>query len=243
MAFLTKLLGAIIVGVLPLILCTLWYGYNYFPVYAKGHEDIELRLVRGLVYVQDGDWRQVTKNTTLKPGQSIWIKDGSATLAFFGSTLLKLDANTEVNIVTVNQAEAKVIIKLENGRAWNRVIKATTKTESGNWNTKGLRENEVPMPTAVATVRGSAFSTDAKGSMSGIEGKIGIFADGRQVLVDNATAVMDKTITLRPLNDKNPWLLKNRRQDNEFDADLAVRMGENIDRWRRWPSSDRAIST
>lgn len=230
MGFFGKLIGISLICLVLLGILAVFAGYKYVLPIIQGPPQIELQVDSGVVEVLDGDWKPVTQNTNLKPGDSVRTKEGSATVVFFGSTIMRLDANTEVKLTEVNKEDAKIIVTLSNGRTWNRVIKATDNTVAEAINLKGIRDYEVQMPNAVATVRGTSFSTDAKDIISVVTGKVNVKAESDEKLVEGSTAKVGKKIDIMPLDDNDPWLQANKKKDSKFDDDLIAQI-----RAKYWP--------
>ena len=230
MGFFSKFIGISLIGIVLLGILTVFAGYKYVLPIIQGPPQIELQVDSGVVEVLDGDWKQITKNTNLKQGDSVRTENGEATIVFFGSTIMRLDANTEVKLTEANKEDAKIIITLANGRTWNRVIKATDNMVAEGLNLKGIREYEVQMPNAVATVRGTSFSTDSKNIISVVTGKVNVKSDNDEKLVEMSTAKVEKKIEILPLDENDPWLQANKKKDSKFDDDLIAQI-----RAKYWP--------
>ena len=98
MGFFSKFIGISLIGIVLLGILTVFAGYKYVLPIIQGPPQIELQVDSGVVEVLDGDWKQITKNTNLKQGDSVRTENGEATIVFFGSTIMRLDANTEVKL-------------------------------------------------------------------------------------------------------------------------------------------------
>ena len=210
-------------GVIALLAVLL--GLVVLIPFLRGPPEIELRVDDGMVEVLQGAWHPAITGMALKQGDAIRTKEGKATVIFFGANLLRLDANTEVKLTAVDEDEAKVIIAQSSGRTWNRVIKAQENTLAEAVNLKGIRYYELELPTAVATVRGTAFATDAKGMISVVHGKVAVTKGEEEKLVEQATAIITEKISVVPLQ-KDAWIAENQKKDDEFDTGIIAKIRE-----------------
>lgn len=120
-----------------------------------------LASVTGDVQVQKNHVWQGAKSED-KIAQDDVIKTGSnsnATILFGSGSLMRVDANSEIALSNYSKDGDTWIIKINQiiGRTWNRVQKLV-----------GSSVYEVNTPTAVATVRGTAFGIDANASGSAV---------------------------------------------------------------------------
>lgn len=103
----------------------------------------------GTAEKQEGNsWQAITTGTTLSSQDTIkTLTQSEATVAFSNGSELRLDENTRVTLNEVNTSHISIFQHL--GRTWSRVEGLL-----------GKSQYEVETPTAVATVRGTTFSTD-----------------------------------------------------------------------------------
>ncbi len=120
-----------------------------------------LASVTGDVQVQRNQIWSAAK-TDDKVSQDDIIKTGnnaSATVLFGSGSLMRVDANSQITLSNYSKDGDNWIIKINQivGRTWNRVQKLV-----------GASIYEVNTPTAVATVRGTAFGIDTNASGSAV---------------------------------------------------------------------------
>ena len=93
-------------------------------------------------------WKSALNNSRLRDGARVRTLDNSkAEIIFFDSTATRLAENTE--ILLKSSSKKLVEIFQSSGRTWNRIIRLA-----------GIEEYKVQTPTAVAVVRGTAFTID-----------------------------------------------------------------------------------
>jgi len=93
--------------------------------------------------------RAASLGTDLRENDVVKTGPGSsAEITFFGSSVVRLDENTEVRISDLIESKESRTIKLDQpaGNTWNRVLLAS-----------GINTYEIATPTSVASVRGTAF--------------------------------------------------------------------------------------
>ena len=155
---------------------------------------------------------------TLNSGDKIHTdKNSAATLTFPDNSVLRLDENTDI---TVSQASSlKISIFQSLGRTWSRVVKLV---DSNN-------AYEIETPTAVATVRGTAFATNVNLDLS-------TNIDADDDIVDVSTSDRKNRLSIeagfgadlstkqqklfkRAIREElknSPWYQNNRRRDKEL---------------------------
>lgn len=196
--------------------------------FLRSPPDVELRVDNGVVEVFQTAWVPAVSGMKLADVAAVRTQDGKATIIFFGASLLRLDAHTEVKLTEVNENLAKVSIQLAHGRIWNRVIHSIDNPLTQGLNLKGIKEYEIQLPTAVATVRGTSFSVDTN-SLSVVTGKVSLAKDEKETFVEHATAVIGKEIVLKELME-DEWINDNRAKDTQFDDDIIARIKKTY-----WP--------
>lgn len=120
-----------------------------------------LASITGDVQVQRNQIWSAAK-TDDKVSQDDVVKTGnnaSATVLFGSGSLMRVDSNSQIALSNYSKDGDNWIIKINQivGRTWNRVQKLV-----------GASVYEVNTPTAVATVRGTAFGIDANASGSAV---------------------------------------------------------------------------
>lgn len=114
-----------------------------------------------VLVTHDSSTQPATQDTELITGDSIETKaDSQATIILANSSYLRLSENTNIVISQLNEQGSswKVTIDQLFGQTWNRVQKLLGQNV----------DYEVTTPTAVATVRGTAFAVDANSESSKI---------------------------------------------------------------------------
>lgn len=108
--------------------------------------------------LSNGSPQELRSGQTLLPGDKIKTGPGAdAVITFANGSQLRLDENTEV---AVNSSTDRIAISQTLGRTWSRVMKLLGQSQS----------YEIETPTAVATVRGTTFSTTVGNEETLIEG-------------------------------------------------------------------------
>ena len=131
------ILGVIIIG---LVLA-------YFLVFSNKGTDAYLYIDSGVVQVNQGKgWVAATNEMGLKETDSVKTLEGTATIIFYESEILRLKQNTEVNIKDISKDS--LTVKQNSGKTWSKVVKLT-----------GVTSYNVETPDTVATVRGTGFGT------------------------------------------------------------------------------------
>ncbi len=200
--------AAALVAVLAIILVPMF----------KGAPLAELRADSGTVEAKTADdWIPASSGMKLAEGNSVRTKEGSATIIFFGSSLLRMDADTEVVLVDLDPDSAKIVINQPNGKTWNRVVK---KPGDFGVDIPGVKEYEVQLPTGVATVRGTAFSAASIGVVSVVRGQVAVKKGDQEEIVELATADFADTLQLREL-ERDSWIESNEQQDQRYDDELV----------------------
>lgn len=120
-----------------------------------------LASVTGDVQIKKGEiWGKAVPEDEIAQSDIIKTSFGSqATLLFGSGSIIRVDQNSQIALSEYSRDGESWIIKINQifGRSWNRVQKLV-----------GASVYEVNTPTAVATVRGTAFGIDADASGSAI---------------------------------------------------------------------------
>jgi hypothetical protein len=113
----------------------------------------------GTVEFSKGEgWLSANSGMELKEGWEVRTGEGGkAHIIFFEGSVMRLDSSTHVKLTDLSPAKdnTSVGVYQQSGRTWNRVVRLS-----------GLEGYEVTTPTAVASVRGTAFGLavdDAEG--------------------------------------------------------------------------------
>ncbi|MBI4139394.1 FecR domain-containing protein [Candidatus Woesearchaeota archaeon] len=171
-------------------------------------------------------WKPAFKGTKLSQRDEVRTIEGKATILLFGGSILRLDDNTTIEITSLTTAEAGVKITQKSGRTWNRVIRAGgIDTAERISKISGLGSYELKLPSAVATVRGTAFSADSD-FISVVVGSVAVKTQTDEKIVSDSTADITSTnINIKPLT-TDEWIKQNIENDNNFDKQTLQRIKE-----------------
>ncbi|MBI5358481.1 FecR domain-containing protein [Candidatus Amesbacteria bacterium] len=119
--------------------------YIATAVLASATGDVQVQ--RNQIWSKANGEEKVSKDDVVKTGDN-----SNATILFGSGSLIRVDANSQIALTDYAKDGESWIIKINQivGRTWNRVQKLV-----------GSSVYEVNTPTAVATVRGTAFGVDA----------------------------------------------------------------------------------
>lgn len=132
-----------IVGIV--ILAVLIGGAYYVLLVPKAPTAAILYIDRGNVEVDiGGGWQKATDEMELSQSDKVRTTDGEATIVLLEGEVMRLSANTEVELEEISSDEID-IIQLT-GETWNKVTKIS-----------GITGYTVSTPNTVATVRGTEF--------------------------------------------------------------------------------------
>ncbi len=189
--------------------------------YFTGPPSAVLKSADGEVEVNGAQAEQKSK---LFEGDKIKTGIGSATVVFFGNSLMRMDNNTEIVLKVLSREDSEVAIKQKTGRTWNKVVKKI-QSNYGADAFGGVEKYGVDLPTAVATVRGTSFSCKLD-SVSVAKGEVNLKTNSQTEEVENSTAVLkQKKIDLTNLVENN-WVTQNQKKDKKFNEGYADRFIE-----------------
>ena len=174
-----------------------------------------LTIEQGSVQVAQSPLRTVTGDVALKQGDTIKTgPDGKASVVLFGSSVVRLDSNTEINFAELQaQKDArKVSIDQKSGRVWSRVIKLS-----------GVENYQVNTPRSVAAIRGTGFDSrinpDGTVDVSVVDGTVRVTRKTDSSFVDvgaeQAVTVGDHVLTLHAIV-RDDWIKESEQKDKEF---------------------------
>lgn len=140
----------------------------------------------------------------------------AATIIFASGSELRLDENTEVKITTQSETNTSVYQSL--GRTWSRVLKLS-----------GTESYEVETPTAVATVRGTAFSTtvDSDTGIDTDEGAVDVLqkASKRKLRVEAGFGTRVSRLQKEAVREEiknGSWFKRNRERDKKIGQGVTL---------------------
>lgn len=220
-------ISLLLVG-LALVVSLSWILLNTLLTAVEAKE-VTIEIETGQVQKKlEDQWVTLTSGQTIEDGDTLQSGSGTdATITFSNGSNLRLDENTQV---TIKASSSNISIRQTLGRTWSRVTKLLGQNES----------YEVETPTAVATVRGTTFSTTIDDEDTLVEGdseKVEVSAYervGRQRrILESLIVSSDESIRVRrpELADlktgrgkltkerlreeikKSPWFLRNRQRD------------------------------
>ncbi len=169
-----------------------------------------------------GSWISAQNGMDLYQSDSIKTGvDASASIVFFKSSIIRLDSNTEVSLQEIIQNDdgTNVKIKQDAGRTWSTVAKIS-----------GIDNYDVQTPTAVASVRGTAFDVHIKsdgrtdvgvgrGIVNVSKIKNGEILGTIEVKKNEAVTVdpdvIDQTLEIKVF-EKDNWVLDNQQKDEDI---------------------------
>lgn len=215
----------VLIGIgVALLIIVLVVGYFVLDFLSKP-ASAELREFTGDVIVSNA--KPASQGMHLSEGDSVSTKEGTATIVFFGGTLLRLDKNTEIKITKLGKEEASAEIRQSSGKTWNRVIRAGADPLAAQLSkVQGLNSYDVELPTAVATVRGTSFSSDASSpnKVSAVVGTVGVSSGGKETDASSQTVtISNNVINIAPV-EIDSWISQNREKDKKFDRDLVAKI-------------------
>lgn len=169
----------------------------------------------GSVQVAQSPLRAASGEVALKQGDKIVTgADGKASVKLFGSSIVRLDSNTDIDLSEFNaQKDArKVSINQNSGRVWSKVIKLS-----------GVDNYQVSTPRSVATIRGTGFDSyirpDGTVDVSVVEGIVSVVKKDDQTSVDvnteEAVTIGDDPLATRALV-RDAWISGNEQRDREW---------------------------
>jgi len=123
-------------------------------------------------------------------------KNSAATLTFPDNSVLRLDENTDISVSQASSLKISIFQSL--GRTWSRVVKLVDSNHS----------YEIVTPTAVATVRGTAFATNVN-----LDESTNIDTGSGTDLTKDQKKLFKRAIREELKN--SPWYQNNRRRDRE----------------------------
>jgi FecR-like protein len=162
-------------------------------------------------------------------------EDTYASVILFESSIIRLDSNTEILLKKIiQQAETtNITIEQESGRTWNTIQKIS-----------GIDNYEVQTPTAIASVRGTAFdvnvTTSGSTRISVINGTVNVSrlengTIGDTIAVNGNESVLiesesNETLKTDPLI-KDEWILRNLGEDAKFYEQLKTEFYNRIEEY------------
>lgn len=198
----------IFLAVILLIIGGLFGVWKYLTAKSK---NTTLAVESGRVEING---KQARSGQTLAAGDSVkTFSSTEATISFPGGSELRLDENTEIKIDASSEGNISIFQTL--GRTWSRVI-----------NLLGVVNYEVKSSNMVATVRGTAFSTEVTNDEtnvdvddSQVQASIGssnsLIQTGFRARAKTGQKQIEKILT--PDSTKNSsWFTKNRELDRRL---------------------------
>ncbi len=137
-----------------------WYAASFLGQGAATVEAVsgQVRLLEG------GNARPAGSGDDLKPGAALNTGANAwAEIGFTGGGYLRLNAQSELSVVSVERTEAgrEVLLKLQKGTAWNVVE-------------KGRGGYRIDTPVVSTAVRGTVFRVDANGVVKVFDGQVAL---------------------------------------------------------------------
>jgi hypothetical protein len=169
----------------------------------------------GTVEVAQSPYHVVTGQMNIKQGDSIKTgSDGKASVVLFGSSVVRLDSSTEINLAELSPEKdaRKVSINQSSGRIWSKVIKLS-----------GIDNYQINTPRSVATIRGTGFDSwiklDGTVEVSVVEGAVNVVKTTDQSSVDVNTeqtvTIGDLPLAVRTLV-RDAWINGNEQKDKDW---------------------------
>lgn len=214
----SKKIFAIVLAVLVIIVAAA--GFVYIN-YLTGPEPAVLKSYNGTVTVNG---EPASSGQSLGEGDTIYSKEGGATIAFFGTSILRLDSQTKVVLEKLDIGSSEIAIEQKSGKTWSRVVKKIEGSSMGSRVLGGVNRYELESPTAVASVRGTAFSVWDNG-LSAVRGRIEVRTGEETEMVSNSTALTEEGVKVMELR-KTGWMKENMRKDKKFDRKYLESMFE-----------------
>lgn len=230
-----KILLIISIIVVICIIVLVWF--TFYSNVAKAEATAQLIVESGTVQVKHGDgaWTIAENGTTLHQSDSVKTGDNSyASIILFGSSIIRLDSNTEVTLQELIQEidEKSVKTSQDAGRTWNTVSKIS-----------GIDNYEVHTPTTVASVRGTSFDfyilANGNITISVFNGTVNIttYKDGK--IVGSLVVPEYLSTTIDPNNpeeipetkpvEEDDWINENLQEDEELSEDLKAELYKRIE--------------
>lgn len=184
-----------------------------------------LSVEAGTVEVSHRDqiFRHVTGEITLNQGDIVRTGvDSSASVTLFGSSIVRLESNTEITIAELvpQKGSRSVSIDQKTGRVWSRVLKLS-----------GVDDYSIKTPSSVATIRGTGFdhriNADQSVDISVVDGIVGVARTADQasadVISEKAITIGDAQLLLRALI-RDSWISGNEQEDKSFLIELREKI-------------------
>ncbi len=187
--------------------------------YVSSKPGIVIDRLEGEVLVNGNPAEQGMK---LNQADTIATKDGRAELLIYDSSIVRLDAHTELELATMTAS--KLGFTQLAGRTWTKLVKLS-----------GIDEYSIQAPDAVATVRGTAFAVkivDGETHFSTTEGTVEIATDDDKMMVEQAhaaTAAQKKLAKAEYVLDD--WHKGNIDKDHEHIERVKKRLREKYRRY------------
>jgi len=140
-----KAIFIVLAAVLGIILIA--GGIFYFSYFSSGPLATLVIDSGNAQYKSSGDWQNANNGMTLNQGDSVKTLDNSAAKIIFSDSVLRLDANTEIALDTLNKDTVSISQAI--GKTWTNLLKIS-----------GIKSYEISTPDAIATVRGTVFSIE-----------------------------------------------------------------------------------
>jgi len=227
----------LIISIIVVICIIVFVWFTLYSNLAKAEATAQLIVESGSVQVKQsgGTWTIAENGTILHQSDSVKTGDKSyASIIFFGSSIVRLDGNTEVTLQELLKDidETSVKINQDAGRTWNTVSKIS-----------GIDNYEVHTPTTVASVRGTSFDfyilANGNITISVFNGTVNIttYKDGKivnslEVPEYLSTSIdpnnLDETPETKPV-EEDDWINENLQEDEELREDLKAELYKRID--------------
>lgn len=219
--------------IVPVIIIICIIGLLWFTL-APESAKAQLIIDSGTVQIKHAgeSWTSAEDGMDLYQSDSVKTgEDSSATIILFGSSIIRLDSNTEVTLQEIIQQEEETSVKIKQdaGRTWNTVMKIS-----------GIDDYEVQTPTTVASVRGTTFdvTVDNESGISivnVIKGAVNVTGtDNGTVYTVQLNENWSITVGLDEMGEQQPfdlddWILNNLLKDEAFKEDLKNILYERIE--------------
>ncbi len=213
-------------ALLVFVVLILVSGVVFWLTFFKSPIPARLTDVQGVVEVQQaGAWITAANGTLVHQSDSIRTKEGTATIVFFGASILRLDTNTTLELTTLDPAASVVVVTQPDGKSWNRVVHAVDAgllEKVGS--VKGIKQYSLKTPNAVATVRGTSFAADAD-SVDIVTGIVAMTVAGSTQEFQHQSVVTDPDKMIPELLDTTEdWIVDNQAKDDAFDRALLAQL-------------------
>ncbi|MFW6121555.1 MAG: FecR family protein [Petrotogales bacterium] len=214
------------------IIGLVWFIINSDVV--KAESKAQLIIDSGVVQVKhEGDpWIPAQNGMLLYQSDSVKTGDNTSAsiILFDNSIIIRLDSSTEVTLQEViEEEETSVKMEQEVGRTWNTISKMS-----------GIDSYEVQTPTAVASVRGTAFevnvSDDGNTTIGVGNGTVNVSNIQNGTVVDTVEINENKSVTVgtggvgqtKPY-EKDEWVEENQQKDEELKKELKDELYSRIE--------------